>query len=75
MPCKNSSSDDHPNKCLENGVWSSFSENKNQGSLVKPGIKLAHKHFGNSNNKASSDQFSKNQKKKTNSLSSSNHNS
>ena len=75
VPCKNSSSDDHPNRCLKNGVGSSFSENNNQRSLVKPGIKLAHKHFGSSGNKASSDQFFKNQKKKLNSLSSSNHNS
>ena len=48
----------------KNRVESSFSESNNQGCLVKPGIKLAHKHFGSSSNKASSDQFSKNQKKK-----------
>ena len=43
--------------------------------MVKPGTKLAHEHFGNSRSKTNSDQFSKGQKIKFNSLRNSQYNS
>lgn len=56
-------------------MGSSVSENKYHGSLVKPGTKLVHEHFGSSRSKTSSDQFSKGQKIKFNSLRNSHQNS
>ena len=74
MLCSNSNSDGHLSSCLINQVGSSLSENKCHGSLVKPGTKLAHEHFGSSSSKTSSDQFSKGQVIKFNSLRNSHHN-
>ena len=57
MPCQNSSWDGHLNRCLKNGLGSSFAGKNNQRNLVKSGTKLAHKNFGTSSSKTSSDQL------------------
>ena len=75
MLCSNSNSDGHLSSCLINQVGSSLSENKGHGSLVKPGAKLAAKHFGSFSSKTMSDQSSKGQEIKFNSLRNSHHNS
>ena len=75
MLCSNSSSDGHLSSCLINQVGSSLSENNGHGSLVKPGAKLAAKHFGSFSSKTMSDQSSKGQEIKFNSLRNSHHNS
>ena len=75
MPCENSSGDDHLNRCLRNGLGNSLPGKNKQKNLVKSGTKLAHKNFGTSSSKTSSDQIYKGQERKFSAFPNNQHNS